>query len=532
MIFAYNYLREDVIIRVLTFLFCFLFIIPSLSAQDSLTVIGEIALPLSGEYTGLLSYTYGNLNYKSGGDLNQDGYSDFLRYLNLIDYSNVVLGVYWGDSEPHNYPDSIWMNSVSWVRFVYPSWQGDLNGDGMNDLVSTYTDGHDVCYAGFSMNDGEIDIVSDSTFSFWYWGGFIAWNGGYDFNADGYDDILCLDYTSESWEGNVDILYGGNIMDTSVDVHFEGDEGDFFMLGDAAFVGDVNGDGNPDLLLTHVHYNDMEGTLYLSVYCGGEDFDNTPEQTIEMDGALYMVGDLSHLASNGDFNGDGFDDTIWADEDTVHVLWGSEDLSFPQSSLYIGHNADPLQASGCRYCNINNDQYDDIMTKMRYADHAYFHLGGESIPETPGYAVRTDTTNSWYIPGYNMGDVNGDGHNDVFIFSDDNYSQASIYSLDPVSNEDEPEIHELNRMIWNFPNPFRYSTSILLDIPTDQLRNATIEIYNVRGQRVRQLSVSRENVVNWDTRDEANHPVASGVYFYRLKGKQGNSTIQKMLYIK
>ena len=45
-----------------------------LSAQDSLTVIGEIALPP--EYGSAIRFPDGFLNYKSGGDLNQDGKMD------------------------------------------------------------------------------------------------------------------------------------------------------------------------------------------------------------------------------------------------------------------------------------------------------------------------------------------------------------------------------------------------------------------------------------------------------------------------
>ncbi len=502
----------------------------TLSAQDSLTVIGEIVLPPA--YGNAIGFPSDFLNYKPGGDFNHDGYDDFIFSFYNSDLENSCLGVFWGGTTPWLYPDEITPNPNWYYTTMWPSWHGDLTGDGRNDMVITYMDPTDCCYAGIIKGGGEFTADTDSTFSYWYWGGFEAWNGGFDFNADGYDDILCLDKTSEFWNGNVDILFGANPMDTITDFHIEGNNSDFYMLGDVASVGDVNGDGSPDLLLTNNYFDEIYGPVFMNVYCGGEDFDTTPETTFQMPDNFYAMNNLGGLISNGDFNGDGCDDTIWIDSDSVHVLWGSEDLSFPMSSFNIANGANPNNASSCYYCNINNDQYDDIATRIRTGDCVYFYLGGESIPEEPSYAIPVDGTSSAYSAGRNLGDINGDGHNDVYVVPDEDYSRAIIYSLDPVSIDDEVIEKPETICLSNSPNPFRTSTTIHLDMPSDQLRDATIEIFNVRGQKVRSLPVDRNSAVTWDAKDVSERLVSSGVYFYRLKQDGRSLAVRKLLLVR
>lgn len=71
----------------------------------------------------------------------------------------------------------------------------------------------------------------------------------------------------------------------------------------------------------------------------------------------------------------------------------------------------------------------------------------------------------------------------------------------------------------NFPNPVREGTTIAYDLSADT--PVVIDIYNVLGQRVRQL-VDREHsagthTVRWDGRNEAGQRVASGAYFYQIR---------------
>jgi flagellar hook assembly protein FlgD len=64
-----------------------------------------------------------------------------------------------------------------------------------------------------------------------------------------------------------------------------------------------------------------------------------------------------------------------------------------------------------------------------------------------------------------------------------------------------------------------------------------IEIYNIRGQRVRTLLdgskefVSGQHSVVWNGRDDRDNPVGSGIYFYRMTTNDFQET-KKMILIK
>ena len=74
----------------------------------------------------------------------------------------------------------------------------------------------------------------------------------------------------------------------------------------------------------------------------------------------------------------------------------------------------------------------------------------------------------------------------------------------------------------NFPNPFNSSTIIPFALRTSSVaEQATLEIYDVQGRVVARLLDGRlqagNYTVRWDGNAAGRVPVASGVYFYRLK---------------
>ncbi|MBP1656342.1 MAG: hypothetical protein H6Q31_943 [Bacteroidetes bacterium] len=76
-------------------------------------------------------------------------------------------------------------------------------------------------------------------------------------------------------------------------------------------------------------------------------------------------------------------------------------------------------------------------------------------------------------------------------------------------------------LIANFPNPFNPATTIQFVIPEEG--NATLEVYDLLGRRVRTLLHHRltpgVHAVMWDGRDDQQQAVGAGMYVYRLTGK-------------
>lgn len=85
----------------------------------------------------------------------------------------------------------------------------------------------------------------------------------------------------------------------------------------------------------------------------------------------------------------------------------------------------------------------------------------------------------------------------------------------------------------NYPNPFNPSTNISFILAKDM--NTRLDIYNLRGQRVKtlcknQLTKGKHTYV-WSGQDDQGHPVASGIYFSRLTTSDG-SYVHKMMLMK
>ncbi|MEW6684862.1 MAG: FlgD immunoglobulin-like domain containing protein, partial [Candidatus Edwardsbacteria bacterium] len=101
------------------------------------------------------------------------------------------------------------------------------------------------------------------------------------------------------------------------------------------------------------------------------------------------------------------------------------------------------------------------------------------------------------------------------------------------------------RLMQNYPNPFRQTTSIKYEVGSGNGKNTSyfslptshlsLKIYNIAGQLVRTLVDAKQSTgyysVKWDGRDENNKSVANGVYFYHLQAGDYAST-KKMILLK
>ncbi len=89
------------------------------------------------------------------------------------------------------------------------------------------------------------------------------------------------------------------------------------------------------------------------------------------------------------------------------------------------------------------------------------------------------------------------------------------------------------KLSQNYPNPFNPTTKIDFALPRSGY--ATLEVFNVVGQRIRvlvdgELPAGPHSVV-WDGRSSSGQVVGSGIYFYRLKS-QNFSDIKRMVLLK
>ncbi|MCF7858240.1 MAG: T9SS type A sorting domain-containing protein [Candidatus Cloacimonetes bacterium] len=104
--------------------------------------------------------------------------------------------------------------------------------------------------------------------------------------------------------------------------------------------------------------------------------------------------------------------------------------------------------------------------------------------------------------------------------------------VEHVTGDDilKPTVTELT---GNYPNPFNPETTISFSLK--EAGHVTINIYNLRGQLVKTLvNTELDNAYYeyvWDGKDNSGKSTSSGVYFYKMKAKNYNST-KKMILMK
>ncbi len=87
--------------------------------------------------------------------------------------------------------------------------------------------------------------------------------------------------------------------------------------------------------------------------------------------------------------------------------------------------------------------------------------------------------------------------------------------------------------LHNYPNPFSSSTTISFNV-TPTSRFVTLDIYNIKGQKVREFPVLPSGVegsIIWNSKDENGKPVSPGIYLYKLSGENFQIT-KKMILLR
>jgi hypothetical protein len=214
-----------------------------------------------------------------------------------------------------------------------------------------------------------------------------------DFNGDGKLDLVTANFGANT----VTVLLGNGSGG------FTAAHGSPFTVGPMpAFVavGDLNGDGNPDLVIANFGGNTI--TVLLGNGLGGF----APAL-----GSLFAVGANPQSAAIGDLNGDGNLDivTVNSGDNTVTVLLGNGSGGFTAaagSPFAVGTNPQSVAIG-----DINRDRKPDIVTANSGDNTVTVLLGNGSGQFTP------DPGNP-FAAGANpqsvaVGDLNGDGNPDI-----------------------------------------------------------------------------------------------------------------------
>ncbi len=280
---------------------------------------------------------------------------------------------------------------------------------------------------------------ADDTFS-WSWGANIKGNG--DINGDGYNDIVLAGKPLGSVDGRreVQIYLGGSTLNTEPDYIIPDPSeahpfSNFNTFAKAiAYNGDLNGDGYCDLVVSDCSYGWHEwGRVY--VYFGGPDFDTTPDLILEgLDyGSQTETCGLNfgfNIDISGDFNGDGFNDLVVSSSHgnlchygQVDIFFGGPDFDAVSDWHYYGEMLEQFGYS-LSVGDLNGDGFSDLATmstnynggEEEHNQELKVFLGGYDFNNQvdASYEFEQDYTHTIMFMD---GDINHDGFNDLVINS-------------------------------------------------------------------------------------------------------------------
>jgi hypothetical protein len=96
---------------------------------------------------------------------------------------------------------------------------------------------------------------------------------------------------------------------------------------------------------------------------------------------------------------------------------------------------------------------------------------------------------------------------------------SNVLDIETGLPHGQPQPHEYQLKLSNYPNPFNAGTRIAFHLP--KAGRTALRIYNINGQQVRTLISDQRNAgdhhIAWNGQDDRGQSVASGVYFCRLE---------------
>jgi hypothetical protein len=400
-------------------------------------------------WTGEANQAAANLGpAASAGDVNGDGYGDI-----------VVAAPNFSNGEGGEGRAYLYLGSASGLGTL-PAWSaeanqagarfggsvagaGDVNGDGYSDVVVSAGhlngfSGATFLYLGSVTGLGTTAAWTASTNR-----GGDAFGEGVssagDVNGDGYSDVVVgargVDGFPFNQQGEVYLHLGSaSGLSTGPAWSFPSNQ-DFAALGGVAGVGDVNGDGFSDVVVSAALFDNGqtdEGRTFLFLG-SASGLTAASAWSAESNQANASLGIA--VASAGDVNGDGFSDVAVGapafdngevDEGSVFVFLGSTSGLSPTPFWTAESNqaGASLGIAVASAGDVNGDGFSDLVVGAARFDNgeadegrAFVYLGSATGLDVfvPWTAETNQASSLFGTSVATAGDVNGDGFSDIVV---------------------------------------------------------------------------------------------------------------------
>ncbi len=352
---------------------------------------------------------FGN-NVQFLSDVNGDGFDETAvgNHFIFASSSNSV-NIYFGDYQFSGATNSV-INSDGEYYFGAEIASTDFDGDGYSEIFVS-APYNDKVYSYSLKMRGVINSYDYKIPA----GGYVEFTGG-DFNGDGYDDIVTVDYNY-----NLYITLGGKDITKLNKIEFILPGG---LSRNSSFVGDLNRDGFDEFV--------TESRIYWGTNA-------TDSNLIE-----YTYLSANTLGS-GDVNGDGNIDLIVEIWDNLYARYFLEWLDFNLDGTYVSNRIWDIEFSTIsanfkflftKILDLNNDGYDDIVYVGRGYNDDFEEVENLEVflGATDNYNGEVRTVLHFYYDYVieridKIGDFNNDGNKDLLIEIRDERDWGYTYSV-------------------------------------------------------------------------------------------------------
>jgi len=215
-----------------------------------------------------------------------------------------------------------------------------------------------------------------------------------------------------------------------------------------------------------------------------------------------------------------------------------EVIIFEDGRIKIQYNAVDGDINTCTI-GIQKDDFSDALQIVYNQNYLEDGLAVEIkkiddwLEITPCYGTVTDYETQSIQIKVVSGDLEiGEYNCDLIIHTNDPEQEEYILPVEFIIEEtisDESEITSINKLYYNYPNPFNPSTYFSFNVSEDDTP-VKLSVYNIKGQLVEVVTDkvfnSGSQVIEWNASRKA-----SGIYFYKCEIGD-YYTVRKMLLLK
>ncbi|MEA3287231.1 MAG: T9SS type A sorting domain-containing protein [Candidatus Marinimicrobia bacterium] len=481
-----------------------------------------------------------SVSYYDVGDVNADGYDDFIS--KGVSWQGNTFYLFYGNADFDLVPDDSLVYPTEYLNAQgIPTGGQDFTGDGIDDFILVYKFNSsmvpDSPFVYFDFFEGGVTFEMFPTYTATYYDSTNAvadHNFVGDMNGDGISEwALWQRQTDPEWpelgdsNGSPSIHLGGSQLNQPAYYKLDSPPGATEVR--PFYAGDFNGDGYADAFaVENIEFGNI------SIFLGGPNFDRHYDLLLSGNWTWQeWFGRRSRWC--GDVNGDGCDD----------ILTGAESLAGAMPYIWIIGGDSTLITNNYPY--LDSWTPEDSLLIHAPGDTLYFTAQGHDIDEGDYWAY------GWFINGEQ--EAAGDEDSTFTLYLDpDLYHQGNRYQIELAVADEEgynqnfiwelqidstvgiarnPEL-PLSFQLSAYPNPFNNQTQIEFQLP--QKDHIQLNVYDLKGRLVRVLASGNYELgvhrIGWDTLDGYGKPMVSGLHFIRLTTRTGQHRTIKLSYLK